>query len=73
LANLETCQMSDTIKLAIIKAHRENLLAAKTFKDYKAAHIAYIEWIIEDLKCTEKRVEAADDFLCWTPEPSDDD
>lgn len=63
--------MSESIKLTILRAHRENLLAAKTFEAYKAAHIAYVEYLIEDLAGKEKSIDGADSFLYWTLEKRD--
>lgn len=39
--------MTNEERKIILEAHVVNLRAANTFEEYKAAHIAYVEYLIE--------------------------
>lgn len=36
--------------IAVLQVHRENLMAATTWENYRSAHVAFVEYLIEDLE-----------------------
>lgn len=49
-------------KLTILIAHRDNLNNAKTFEEYKKLHIAYVDFLIEELMATKNVNDAIAKF-----------
>lgn len=42
--------MTDDIKVEILTTHKENLLKTKTFEEYRDAHVAYIDMLIQQIR-----------------------
>ncbi len=61
---------SVSVKLAVLKKHRDNLATAKTLEEYKEAHVAYIDTIIKDIEAE----KAAEKFVAarWTMTTEED-
>jgi hypothetical protein len=36
-------------KIAILMLHRDNLYKAATFEDYRNAHVAYVDFLIDEM------------------------
>lgn len=54
--------------IASLQIHKNNLLKAKTLEEYKAAHIAYIDFLLEDLQARLAKDEAKEKFASWNLE-----
>lgn len=50
-------------KLAMLEVHRNNLANAKTFEDYRNAHVSYVDMLIEQLKADDLTNKAIETWL----------
>lgn len=53
----------------ILLVHRENLLGTKTFEEYRDAHVAYINMLIEQLEGDIKKDSAVQRWVVMTEKP----
>jgi hypothetical protein len=53
-------------QLAVLEVHRENLEAAKDFESYRAVHVAYVEFLIEQCKIDISQRNNAENFAVST-------
>jgi hypothetical protein len=49
-----------------LKVHRENLLATKTFEEYRDAHVAYIDMLIEQSQADLAKDESVKQWIIKT-------
>lgn len=49
-------------KISVLTIHRENLEKARDFEEYRKLHIAYIDFLIDDLMATQQAWEAVNKF-----------
>lgn len=62
--------MADTNNvLRTLEKHRANLAAATTWQEYRAAHVAYVDWCIERQKILLAGNKLARDFLAGDEAP----
>lgn len=57
--------------IAMLTVHRDNLLVAKTFEEYRAMHVAYVEMLIEQLKADQTKDESVHRWMVTTEIKSD--
>lgn len=58
--------MTKQTKLAILEVHRDNLKNSKTFEEYREHHVAYCDFLIEQVKAHDAEDEAAFKFIWRT-------
>lgn len=54
----------------ILTVHRANLLETKTFEEYRDAHVAYIDMLIEQIECDAKKDDAVQRWVVRTEKPA---
>jgi hypothetical protein len=61
---MKECRMAISIeaKIAILLIHRENLAKARDFEEYRKLHIAYVDWLIDDLTADKMSNDAVEKF-----------
>lgn len=47
----------------ILTIHKDRLSKAKTFEEYRDAHVAYIDMLIGQISANQKWVEATETFI----------
>ena len=57
--------MSIKETIEILTIHRTRLLETKTFEEYRDAHVAYIDMLIDQYKAEQKKQDAIDTFMKW--------
>jgi hypothetical protein len=57
--------MSKDNSIEILTIHRNNLASATTLEEYRDAHVAYVDYLIEHYKAQEADKAAADTFVRW--------
>jgi hypothetical protein len=58
--------MASQRSIDILLIHRENLLATKTFEEYRDAHVAYINMLIEQLEADIKKDSSIQTWIAVT-------
>lgn len=56
-------------QIDILLVHRENLLGTKTFEEYRDAHVAYIDMLIEQIEGDMKKDGAVQRWVATTEKP----
>lgn len=59
-------------KIAILIIHRENLQQAKTFENYRNAHVAYVDFLIEEMTAVKDTREACIKFANYGIKPNEE-
>ncbi len=57
--------MSIEESIEILTIHRARLLETKTFEEYRDAHVAYVDMLIDSYKADQKKRDATDTFMKW--------
>jgi hypothetical protein len=57
--------MSIDESIEILTIHRARLLETKTFEEYRDAHVAYVDMLIERYRGDLKKREASETFMRW--------
>lgn len=59
----ERMNISTQDKIDLLTIHRENLLKTRTFEEYRNAHVAYIEMLIEQLNAEKLWIASTENFV----------
>ena len=57
--------MSIEESIEILTIHRGRLLECKTFEEYRDAHVAYVDMLVERYRGDLKKREASETFMRW--------
>jgi len=49
-------------KIAILMLHRDNLYQSKTFEEYKLAHVAYVDFLLDEMGANKQIQDAVKSF-----------
>lgn len=57
--------MSIEESIEVLTVHRKRLLDTKTFEEYRDAHVAYVDMLIDRYRADQKKRDATNTYMKW--------